>query len=75
MACRRQAIIWTKDEISLIGPLGTNFSHCHRNLYISIQENVFENVAILSRSQWGLYIIFNCYIFSAYNQVNVWTDS
>ena len=53
---RRQAIIWTKVGILLIGPLGTNFSEFNRNSYIFTQENTFENVvwemaAILSRPQ------------------------
>ena len=30
---RRQAIIWTKDEILLIGPLGTNFSEILIDIY------------------------------------------
>ena len=50
---RRQTIIWTNAGILSIGPLGINLN---RNLYIFIQENVFENVvrklaAILSRPQ------------------------
>ena len=55
---RRQAIIWTKAGILLIGTLGTNFSDIslNRNLYIFIQENSFENIvrktaAILSQPQ------------------------
>ena len=54
---RRHAIIWTKDGILLIGPLGTNFSDIL--IYYScifIQKNAFENVvwkmaAILSGPQ------------------------
>ena len=43
MACPRQAIIWTNDEILLIVPLGPNFREILRS-YIFIQENAFENV-------------------------------
>ena len=39
---RRQAIIWTKAGILLIGPLGMNFSEFNRNS--NIQENAVENV-------------------------------
>ena len=53
---RRQAIIWTNTEISLIGLLGTNFSDIliKINIYL-IDENAIETVvckmvAILSRS-------------------------
>ena len=56
---QRQAIIWTNFGISLIRPLGTNFSEIviFRNSNILIEENAFENVvcekdAILSRPQW-----------------------
>ena len=38
---RRQAIIETNAGMLLIGPLRANFNE---NLYISIQENAFENV-------------------------------
>ena len=38
---RRQAIIWTNVGISLIGPLGTNFSEI---LHEIEEENAFENV-------------------------------
>ena len=52
---RRQAIIWTNDRISLIGPSGTK-RNFNQNLYIFIQENAVENVvwkmaAILSWPQ------------------------
>ena len=57
---RRQAIIWTNANISLIGPLTTNFSvgNLNRNSYIFIQWNAFENfvcdtAAILSRPLCG----------------------
>ena len=54
---RRQAIIWTKAGMLLIGPLGTNVSEilgAFSNIFI--QENEFESVvceiaAILSRPQ------------------------
>ena len=53
---RRQAIIWTNAVILSIGPLGTNFNEILIEIYIFIQENVFENVvrkmaSILSRPQ------------------------
>ena len=54
---RRQAIIWTNAGVLLIGPLETKLQwNLNRNLYIFIQENVFENivwkmVAILSLPQ------------------------
>ena len=53
---RRQAITWTNVGLLLIGPLESNVSEILIELYIFIQENLFENVvwkmaAILSRSQ------------------------
>ena len=55
---RRQTIIWTNVGISLIGPLGTNFSEILIKImtFIFFQENAFESVvwktaAILSRPQ------------------------
>ena len=55
---RRQAIIWTNDEILLIGPVGTNFSETLIEIPTSsLKKNAFENVvwkiaAILSPSQF-----------------------
>ena len=55
---RRQAITWTNVGISLIEPLGTNFSEISiGNSNIFIQENALESVvceiaSILSRPQW-----------------------
>ena len=51
-----QAIIWNSDGISLIQPLGINFSEILIKIYIFIQENALENVvwemaAILSQPQ------------------------
>ena len=44
---RRQVIIWTNTGISLIGPLGTNFSEIViENSNIFIQENAVESVVI-----------------------------
>ena len=54
---RRQAIIWARARILLIGPLGTNFSEIVIGIQtFCIQENAFEDVvgkmaAILSRSK------------------------
>ena len=57
---RRQAIVWANAGISLIEPLGTNFSEI-LNWKIFIQESAFENVvckmsAILSRPQCVKYV-------------------
>ena len=42
---RRQAIIWTNAWILLIGPNWNKLQwNSNRNLYIFIQENLFENV-------------------------------
>ena len=55
---RRQAIIWINAALSLIGPLGTNFSEILiESLNIFIQEIAFESIvcemaSILSRPQW-----------------------
>ena len=53
---RRQAIIWTNAGISLIGPLGTNFSEILIEIHTFSIKNSFETVvcemaAILSRPQ------------------------
>ena len=53
---RCQAFIWNSAEISLIGPLGTNFSEILIVIfYIFIKDDLFESVwkmaAVLSRSQ------------------------
>ena len=49
---RRQAIIWTNAGISLIGPLGTNFSEILIEiLTFSFKEMHWKMVAILSRPQ------------------------
>ena len=53
---QRQAIIWTKAGILVIGPLETNFSDILIEIQIFIQGNAFENVvfeiaAVLSRPQ------------------------
>ena len=45
MACRRQAIIWTNDEIVLLRTLGTNFSEIFSEIHtFLIHENTFENI-------------------------------
>ena len=41
---RRQAIIWTNKDISLIEPLGTNFNEIWIKICFSFRENAFENV-------------------------------
>ena len=53
---RRQAIIWTNNGISFIGPSGTNFSEILIKILTFFQENAFESVvwemaAILSLPQ------------------------
>ena len=59
MACclnGAKAIVWTNAEISLIGPLGTNFSEIFIEIFYFFIKNAFENVVcemvtILFRSQ------------------------
>ena len=42
---RHQAIIWSKAELLLIGPLGTNFNEILIEIHIlSLKKNPFENV-------------------------------
>ena len=49
---RRQASIWTNDEILLIGPLGTNFSEIWIEIYtFSFRNMHLKMAAILSRPQ------------------------
>ena len=46
---RRQTIIWTNDEILLIGPLGTNFSE----ILIGIQTFLFKKMHMkMSSAKW-----------------------
>ena len=52
---RRQAIIWTNAGISLIGPLGTNFSGIFIKTH-TIPENAFENVVWKTTVRQHLYI-------------------
>ena len=48
---RRQAIIWTNDGISIIGPLGTNFS----DILIGIQTFSFDKLHLkTSFAKWRL---------------------
>ena len=42
---RRQVIIWTKEGIFLIRPLGTNFSDIFIAIHTFHSQNAFENVA------------------------------
>ena len=57
---RCQAIICTSAGILSVGPLGTNFSEIlHRNLYIFIQENTFENV--VCQVQSGIISMDQCH--------------
>ena len=59
---RRQTVIWTSYEISLIGPLVTNFTEIlNWTSNIFIAENTFEKivckmVSILSLPQWVKWI-------------------
>ena len=51
---RRQAIIWTNDEMLLIGPLGTKFSE----LWISIQTFSFKKMHLkMSPAKWRLFCL------------------
>ena len=62
---RRQAIIWTNAGISLIGPLGTNFSE----ILIGIQTFSFTKMHLkMSSAKWrpfclGLNVLTNSYVW------------
>ena len=59
---RRQAIIWTNAGISLIGPLGTNFSE----MLIKIQAFSFKKMRLkVSSAKWRSFVsTLMCWIFS-----------
>ena len=44
LPCRRQAIVWTNDEILLIGPLGANFSEIIIEIHTVSLKHAFKNV-------------------------------
>ena len=49
----RQAIIWTKAGILLIGPLGTNFSE----IFIGIQTILRKCIGKTSSAKWRLFVL------------------
>ena len=67
---RRQAIIWTNAGISLIGPLGTNFSE----ILIGIQKLSFKKMPLeMSSAKWHLFGLgLNVLILSTWTSAMAW---